>query len=152
MAMDRKWVAFFDEMQKLGISIAASPFRQTRAGRRPVRVETALRRDDDQNRFRPPEAAEEEIGAGLADKVAHARWLERGSAVMRKVAAMAGDLRRAGIGNVKQPPFPTEDSKQLANKNLNLSTRPGKFTNQTEPKHLRKPGPPISTVATTPNG
>jgi hypothetical protein len=68
----------------------------------------------------------------------------------KKTSAMAGDLRRNGIGGVKEPPFPTEDSKQRAEHQYNMSTKPGQFTNQTQPKHLVRPGPSIHQLATLP--
>lgn len=51
----------------------------------------------------------------------HASWK------MRKVAAMAGDLRRTGIGGVKRPAFPTEDSKRHAERKLKASQKEGKY-------------------------
>jgi hypothetical protein len=73
--------------------------------------------------------------------------LGKSASVMRKVAAMAGDLRMKGLGNVKRPPFPTEDSKRFGFQQLQNSKAPGNFTTQTQPKHLRRPGPSISQVA-----
>ena len=78
---------------------------------------------------------------------------KQGSAsAMRKVAAMAADLRRAGIGGVKRPPFATEDSKQFANNQLDNSKVPGYFTTHTQQKHLRRPGPSIKQVSALPGG
>lgn len=78
---------------------------------------------------------------------------KQGSAeTMRKVAAMAADLRMKGLGGVKRPPFATEDSKQFAFNQLKNSKAPGNFTTQTQPKHLRRPGPSIQQVAATPTG
>jgi hypothetical protein len=62
---------------------------------------------------------------------------------------MAGDLRRLGLGGVKRPPFPTEDSKRQAFNMLRNSKQPGLFTAKTEAKNLMKPGPSISQVATS---
>lgn len=78
--------------------------------------------------------------------------LKQGSAKMRKVAAMATDLRRTGIGGVKRPPFATEDSKRLAFKNLNASKKPGQFFGTTQARHLRAPGPSISQISPRPLG
>jgi hypothetical protein len=66
-----------------------------------------------------------------------------------KLGAMAGDLRRLGLGGVKRPPFPTEDSKRQAFNMLRNSKQPGLFTAKTEAKNLMKPGPSISQVATS---
>jgi len=69
-----------------------------------------------------------------------------------KVAAMATDLRTKGIGGVKRPPMPTEDSKQKAFQNFENSTKPGKFLSSTQPRHLRAPGPSIKQVSALPTG
>lgn len=71
---------------------------------------------------------------------------------IRKVAAMAADLRMKGLGNVKRPPFPTEDSKRYASNMLKNSVKPGQFKTQTQPKHLVRPGPSIQQTATLPTG
>jgi len=103
--------------------------------------------------------------AGVAD-LAMKRWAEKnprsslsqqiqkeGAAnLFLKVAAMATDLRMKGIGGVKRPPMPTEDSKQKAFQNFENSTQPGKFLNSTQPKHLRAPGPSIKQVSALPTG
>ena len=101
-------------------------------------------------------------GAGVADRALknwgrrhpsteEAKYLRKqGAAVMRKVAAMAADLRMKGLGGVKRPPFATEDSKQFAFNQLKNSKAPGYFTTQTQYKHLRRPGPTIQQVAATP--
>ena len=70
--------------------------------------------------------------------------------LIRKVAAMAGDLRMHGLGGVKRPPFPTEDSKRFANNLMDRSKKPGEFMGYTKPKTLIKPGPALSSVATMP--
>lgn len=73
---------------------------------------------------------------------------KQGSAsTMRKIAAMAADLRMKGLGGVKRPAFATEDSKQFAFNQLKNSKSPGYFTTQTQPKHLRRPGPSIQQIA-----
>jgi hypothetical protein len=69
---------------------------------------------------------------------------------IRKVAALAGDLRRLGMGRVKQPPFPTEPSKALANKLLNRSQKPGSFGNVAKPGNLVRPGVPLQRQAFRP--
>jgi len=108
-------------------------------------------------------------GAGLLGAAAGAtdlalkRWAKRhprteaaralkkqGAATMRKVAAMAADLRMNGIGGVKRPPFATEGSKQFAFNHLKTSKSPGQFTTQTQAKHLRRPGPSIKQIAPMP--
>jgi len=66
-----------------------------------------------------------------------------------KLGAMAGDLRRVGLGGVKRPPFPTEDSKRHLFNMLRNSKQPGLFTAKVEAKNLMKPGPSISQVATS---
>ncbi len=99
-------------------------------------------------------------GAGIADR-ALKRWARRhprskaaiqlkkqGSVpLMRKVAAMAGDLRMKGLGDVKRPAFATEDSKGFSFNQLKNSKSPGYFTTHTQAKHLRGPGPSIAQVA-----
>jgi hypothetical protein len=69
-----------------------------------------------------------------------------------KTAALATDLRMKGLGGVKRPPEPTEDSKGQAFSLLKNSQKPGSFTNMATPKTLIKPGPSISQVATNPVG
>jgi hypothetical protein len=69
-----------------------------------------------------------------------------------KLGALGGDLRRNGIGGVKRPPMPTEDSKQHAAQQFMNSTKPGKFMNSTQPRHLRGPGPSIHQVSSLPTG
>jgi len=70
---------------------------------------------------------------------------------IRKVAAMATDLRRRGLGGVPRPPFPTEDSKSYAEKQFNKAQKPGAFTTgMTQPKHLIKPGPSIGQLSSAP--
>jgi hypothetical protein len=70
---------------------------------------------------------------------------------IRKVAAMATDLRRRGLGGVPRPPFPTEGSKSFAVKQFNKSQKPGAFTTgMTQPKHLIKPGPSIGQLSAAP--
>lgn len=66
---------------------------------------------------------------------------------MRKVAAMAGDLRRTGIGGVKMPAFPTEDSKQQAFVDLQKTQRVGAAGGFATPGVLNKPGPKIPQIA-----
>lgn len=101
--------------------------------------------------------------AGVADRAlkrwakrnprsAAAKQLKKQSSAdnMRKVAAMAADLRRTGIGGIKRPPFATEDSKRFANNQLDNSKVPGYYTTHTQQKHLRKPGPSIKQVSAVP--
>lgn len=64
-----------------------------------------------------------------------------------KLGAMAGDLRMKGLGGVKRPPFPTEDSKRHAFGMLRNAQKPGIFTAKAEPKNLIKPGPSFSQLA-----
>ena len=97
------------------------------------------------------------VGAGLGmGNEALKQWAKKNKrrriskAILSKNAAMAGDLRTLGLGGVKRPPFPTEGSKSLAFKQFRASTKPGKFTNVTQPKHLVRPGPSISQTATLP--
>jgi hypothetical protein len=70
--------------------------------------------------------------------------------LIRKVASLAGDLRMNGLGGVKRPPFPTEDSKRFASTLIDRSKKPGEFTGYAKPKNLLKPGPALSSVATMP--
>jgi hypothetical protein len=250
MSMDQFLPAFFEELEKLGVSKRGAPFMQSRAGRRPIRAQKLLEKD---NAFsRPPTEGgggddsasgyEHEYGGGMAEKVGSvvppekrketlqtkairsavgARpWVssavkgaipaavaanfllpassqqglkyksrivagigalgagagvadralkiwaaknpraevakqlkKQGSAdTMRKIAAMAADLRMKGLGGVKRPPFATEDSKQFAFNQLKNSKSPGYFTTQTQQKHLKRPGPSIEQVAPTPGG
>jgi len=97
-------------------------------------------------------------GLGVADRYLKnwARKNKRSKAakeVLRQVkegsvkeAALGGDLRRNGIGGVKRPPFPTEDSKRHSFSMLRNARQPGLFTAKTEAKNLMKPGPSISQV------
>jgi len=102
--------------------------------------------------------------AGVGD-MAIKRWAEKhprkqlskdirkeGAATLRKVAAMATDLRRKGLGGTERPPFATEDSKSVANQNLENSSKPGKFLSQSQPRHLRAPGPSIRQSSSLPTG
>lgn len=77
--------------------------------------------------------------------------LKEGSAEMRKIAAMAGDLRMKGLGGVPRPPFPTEGSKSLAFNKFRNASKPGAFQNVAKPKTLIKPGPSIKMVSAAPN-
>jgi hypothetical protein len=79
-----------------------------------------------------------------------AKEIKKQGSVIRKVAAMATDLRRTGIGGVKRPPFPTEDSKQQAFQTFQNAQQPGKFTTHTQAKHLRGPGASIPQIAPLP--
>jgi len=242
MSMDQSLPAFFEELEKIGVSKRDSFFMQTRSGRRPIRAHKLLEKETSFSR--PPESdsevsseneheygegMQEKLGAEQADSIKHkamrsavsARpwvgsaikgaipaavaanflipastpetlkrksrivagigelgagwgitdralkdWAKRhprtdvaralkkqGSAsVIRKVAAMAADLRMKGLGGVKRPPFATEDSKQYAFNQLKNEKAPGNFTTQTQPKHLRRPGPSISQIAALPGG
>jgi hypothetical protein len=75
---------------------------------------------------------------------------EKHAEAIRKIAAMATDLRMTGIGGVKRPPFPTEDSKQQAFQKFQNAQQPGKFTTHTQAKHLRGPGAAIPQIAPLP--
>ena len=70
--------------------------------------------------------------------------------LMRKVAAMAGDLRMKGMAGVKRPAFPTEGSKSVANQSLDRAQKPGRFSGTVKPKDLTKPGPSIPQVSPLP--
>ena len=76
--------------------------------------------------------------------------LQREKGEFHKTSAMAGDLRRNGIGGVPEPPFPTEDSKRKAFGQLSSSMKPATFGTQTQPKNLIRPGPSINQIATLP--
>jgi hypothetical protein len=104
-------------------------------------------------------------GAGIGE-LAVRRWAEKhprkglakeikkmGAAqAFLKVAAMATDLRKAGIGGVERPPMVTEDSKEYAANKLQQSSKPGEFLSSTKPRHLRAPGPSIQQVSALPTG
>jgi len=246
MSMDQSLLAFFDELEKLGVSKNDASFMQARRGRRPIRAHKLLEKETAFKR--PPKSedgadeakdSEHEYGGGMEDKLGAApedkpekwrlpnkkemmqaavtarpwvastvkgavpaaiatrylipavspkavkyktraiaamgvlggmagatdlalrRWAEKhprssmakeikkqGSAdTMRKVAAMAADLRRTGLGKTQRPPFATEDSKQFSFNQLKNSKAPGYFTTQTQPRHLKKPGPSIKQLA-----
>ena len=66
---------------------------------------------------------------------------------MRKVAALAGDLRRLGMAGVKRPAFPTAGSLSQATQSLKKSQNLGKFFGSVKPKDLIKPGPSIAQVS-----
>jgi hypothetical protein len=66
---------------------------------------------------------------------------------IRKIAAMAVDARRLGLGGVKRPPFPTEDSKQMAGGLLHQTQRVGAAGPTATVGLLKKPGPSIKDVA-----
>jgi hypothetical protein len=54
--------AFFDEMEKIGISVRDSSFRQTRKGRRPIRVQKLLEKE---TAFKPRDGAgKDDEGSG----------------------------------------------------------------------------------------
>lgn len=71
-----KVAAMFDELEKIGVSVGLSDFRQTRKGTRPLRVATLLRKDksnatrepdpEDTNDYtqREPESGHIEIESG----------------------------------------------------------------------------------------
>jgi hypothetical protein len=253
MAMDQRLLAFFNEIEKLGVGKTLSHFTQLRGGRRPISVGTLLQKEtaylpnsSQAEKNQDAEKAEDlevEGGAGFAEKMAAAKerrekaigaaatarpwiksgikgaipaavaanflipateqpWLRRKSKavaattligaglgvadkalqdwaarhkrtslgkeilktseaeyevprhqlLIRKVASLAGDLRMKGLGGVKRPPFPTEDSKRFASNLIDRAKKPGDFSGYSKPKTLLKPGPSISSVATMPNG
>ena len=110
-------------------------------------------------------------GAGVADK-ALKDWAERNKRkavakqilktssveylvpakqlLIRKVASLAGDLRMNGLGGVKRPPFPTEDSKRVARTQFTRAQKPGAFSGYAKPQNLLKPGPSLTSVASIP--
>lgn len=45
MSMDQSLPALYDELEKIAISVRDSSFRQTRRGRRPIRVHNMLRKE-----------------------------------------------------------------------------------------------------------
>jgi hypothetical protein len=104
-------------------------------------------------------------GAGVGE-LAVRRWAEKnprkglakeikkmGAAqAFLKVAAMAADLRKAGIGGVERPPLITEDSKEHAYNRLRQSAKPGEFLSATKPRHLKAPGPSIKQISALPTG
>jgi hypothetical protein len=152
MGMTDRLTAFFDEMEKIAVSTRLSSFMQTRAGRRPIRVHNVLSKE---RAFRTP--PEEKTLATEADLESVKDYEVEGGAGAEeigsagKTAAMAGDLRVKTPGvNLTNPP--TEDSKQVAFKQLSNSMKPGKFVNQTKPKNLVGPGPSIKQIATLPTG
>jgi hypothetical protein len=135
MAMHRLIPSFFDELIKIGVSSRESHFMQTRKSRRPIRASTLLAKEDTNKTDEKIESQpEEEMGRGFQEDP-------------EKLAAMATDLRELGIGGVKRPPFPTEDSKRLALNTFNSAKKPGLFKTHTEPKHLSRPGPTLSQIA-----
>lgn len=67
---------------------------------------------------------------------------------MRKVAALAGDARMLGIGNVKRPPFPTQGSLTVPTAKLKKSQSVAKVQNVVKVKDVKKVGPSIKQVAT----
>ena len=66
---------------------------------------------------------------------------------IRKVAAMAADLRQKGLGGTKRPPFATEDSKQVAFGMLRNSQNQNRFAGAATPRTLTKPGPTLKQLA-----
>jgi len=82
-----------------------------------------------------------EVSKKLQEQIRH----EKGELI--KSSAMAGDLRRTGLGGVREPPFPTEDSKRLAERILHLSQQSNRFTTHTMRKHIKKPGPSLKQIA-----
>jgi len=86
--------------------------------------------------------------AGLFDMAAHRNDAPAKTAeVMRKVAALAGDLRRLGMAGVKRPAFPTAGSLTQPSQRLKKSQNLGKFFGSVKPKDLIKPGPSIAQVS-----
>ena len=65
---------------------------------------------------------------------------------MRKVAAMAGDLRMKGMGGVARPAFPTEDSKLPAFDALKQDQRVGQAGGVSTVGLLQKPGPSLKSI------
>lgn len=54
VGMDHLLPGFYDEMAKIAVSVKGSPFRQTRKGRRPIRVDTLLKKE---TAFKLPDTA-----------------------------------------------------------------------------------------------
>jgi hypothetical protein len=69
---------------------------------------------------------------------------------LSKIAALGTDLRMRGLGGVRRPPEPTEESKNNAFNQLKNSQNVGKFQNMAQPKNLVKPGPSIRQLSATP--
>lgn len=69
---------------------------------------------------------------------------------IRKIATLAVDSRMNGMGGVKRPPFPTEESKRLSFGMLNNSKQVGQLDGTVKPSNLVKPGPSIKQIATVP--
>lgn len=69
---------------------------------------------------------------------------------IRKVAALAADVRMKGLGGVKRPPFPTKESLQYVSQRFADTKKSTTFKGFTKPSNLVKPGPTISQVAPTP--
>ncbi len=80
MSMDRRLPAFYDELEKIAISVRDSSFMQTRTGRRPIRVHNLLKKETAHKVSKMPEdrpdvgvsgnnaaSYESEAGAGLRD-------------------------------------------------------------------------------------
>ena len=65
---------------------------------------------------------------------------------MRKVAAMAGDLRMKGMGGVKRPAFPTEDSKLSAFSTLKKDQGVSQAGGTSTVGLLKKPGPSLKSI------
>lgn len=246
MSMDQLLPAFFEELEKLGVSKRDAYFTKARRGRRPIRAHKLLEKETSFSR--PPKdestgesaSHEHEYGGGMEEKLgsdershpkrsakrkairaavearpwvssafkgaipaaiaanflipassptalkhksrivagfgalgagagitdralknwarknprfAEAKELKKqGAAMMRKIAALAADLRMKGLGGVKRPPFATEDSKRFAFNQLRNAKAPGYFTSRTQAKHLYKPGPTIKQISATVGG
>jgi hypothetical protein len=76
MGMDRRVTAFYDELEKIALSLGLSHFTQQRRGRRPMRVSTMLKKespyvhpeDERQDQDKPePRSFEIEGGKGYAE-------------------------------------------------------------------------------------
>jgi hypothetical protein len=148
--MDRSLSGFFDELEKIAVSVRMSSFMQTRSGRRPIRAHTLLKRE---NAFKTPKEKEEKLLSEDGEREGMKDYeVEGGPGMIEepKTAAMAGDLRvkSPGMGKLTNPP--TEDSKGFAFKQLSNAAKPGKFINKVAPKNLVGPGPSIKQVAPLP--
>jgi len=69
--------------------------------------------------------------------------------VMPKQAGIAGDLRRSGLGGVKRPPFPTDDSTKPQQLNIKRQNNVARFKERTSDKMLRPDGPSVAQLAPT---
>jgi len=138
------FTSFADELTKIALNVSAAPEL--------VKLITA------QERLAPIE------GSNLPGRIRYLKLKAQGgipresnvapepsgmstSGDVTKMGAVGGDLRLNGLGGVKRPPFPTDDSVRRQSLNLSRQQNVGKFKERVSERMLSPDGPSITQSA-----